>query len=140
MSLIGACGDNCAFCPRYVATRNGSRDEFEKVKDLWVRLGFRDPDFPLHDMACHGCNPENACAYPELRDCVSNKEIDNCGLCDVYPCELMDDTFDQTERLRSHAVRVCTSEEMHALDRAFFSKKKYLAHINDGLNEGTPVR
>jgi hypothetical protein len=130
MSLIGMCGDNCFFCPRYTATKIGSVEELEKVKELWVRLGLRDPDFPVQEMACYGCTPENKCAYVELCACVSEKGVANCGLCDEYPCKLITKAFDQSERIRSKAGEVCTQEEMDTLHKAFFSKKEYFDKIH----------
>lgn len=85
MKMIGICGDNCAYCPRYIATQNGGKIELEKVKELWVRLELRDLDFPVQEMACHGCKPENKCAYVELCTCVITKGLENCGLCNEYP-------------------------------------------------------
>jgi len=126
MKLIGICGDNCFYCPRYKATKSGSVEELEKVKELWVRLGLRKPDFPVQNMVCYGCKPENKCAYVELCACVREKGVENCGLCDEYPCELINTAFDQSEKLRSHASRVCTEGEMEILDKAFFSKKNIL--------------
>lgn len=130
MEMIGICGDNCAYCPRYIATQNGSAIELEKVKELWVRLGFIDPAVPVNDMACSGCRPENKCAYKELRTCVYKKGIENCGSCHNYPCELINAAFDKSDKLRSHAIRVCTQEEMDMLNKAFFSKKQYFDTIH----------
>ena len=112
MNLIGICGDNCMDCPRYIATQDGRRVELEKVKQLWVRLGLRDNRIPVKDMACHGCRPENNCAYSELCACVATKAIENCGGCDAYPCKLINRVFDKSEKLKSHAAKVCTGEEM----------------------------
>jgi len=56
--MIGICGDNCTYCPRHIATQNGNIQELDKVKELWVRLGLRDPDFPVKDIACNGCKPD----------------------------------------------------------------------------------
>ena len=95
-NMIGICGDNCSFCPRYVATQKGSMEELEKVKDLWVRLKLRNPDFPAEGMICNGCSPENNCAYKELRTCVSIRKVKNCGFCDEYPCKLIKEVFDKT--------------------------------------------
>ena len=130
MSMIGVCGDNCAYCPRYIATQNGGKTEFEKVGELWVRLGLRDPDLPVEDMACHGCLPENKCAYAELRECVSAKAHENCGSCDEYPCRLIKSAFVKSEKLKSHAGKVCTREEMDMLHKTFFSKKEYFDHVH----------
>ena len=131
MNIIGICGDNCEYCPRYIATQNGRIEDLENVKELWVRLGLRAPDFPVKDMTCHGCKPENKCAYTELRACVSAKGHENCGLCDDYPCTLINSSFDKSEKLKSLANKVCTQEEMDILHKAFFLKKKYF----DGIRQ-----
>ena len=130
MSIIGICGDNCHFCPRYVATQNGSAKELEKVKKLWVKLGLRDPAFPAQDMACYGCKPENKCAYSELRACANERAVDNCGLCDEYPCGLINTALERSEKLRSRATVVCTPMEMETLRKAFFSKGQNLGQIH----------
>ena len=123
--MIGICGDNCSFCPRYVATQKGSIDELEKVKELWVRLGLRNPDFQAEDLICNGCSPENDCAYQRLCSCVRAKKVKNCGFCNDYPCELIKDAFDKSEKLKLIAEKVCTQEEMDILNKAFFMKKEY---------------
>jgi hypothetical protein len=130
MITIGICGDNCLYCPRYIATKNGGNKEMEEVKELWVRLGLREPAFPARDMACFGCRPENKCAYLELRTCAYEKGIENCGLCQVYPCELINAVFEKSEKLSSLATRICTSEEIDKLQKAFFSKRQNLDQIH----------
>jgi len=136
MCPIGICGDNCSYCPRYIATQNRSAKELEKVKELWVRLGLRDLSFPAQDLACFGCKPENKCAYSELRACAREKGTDNCGLCAAYPCKLINAGFEKSEKLRSYATRVCTLEEMDTLHKAFFSKKQNLDQMHHDMNEG----
>ena len=128
--MIGTCGDNCEFCPRYVATQKGGMDVFEKVKELWVRLGLRKADFPAEGLICNGCRPENNCAYQELRSCVNAGKVKNCGFCDEYPCKLIKDAFDKSEKLRLHAENVCTQEELDILNKAFFMKKAYFDGIH----------
>ena len=127
--MIGLCGDNCEYCPRYVATQNGRIEELEETKELWVRLGLRAPDFPVKNMVCHGCKPENKCAYTELRACVSTKMYDNCGLCDEYPCKIVESVFDKSEKLKGRVNNICTQEEKDNLQKAFFSKKEYFDRI-----------
>jgi hypothetical protein len=133
---IGTCGDNCVFCPRYIATQNGSVRELGEVKELWVRLGLRDPAFPVQDMACSGCEPENKCAYPEIRTCAYGKGVENCGLCHAYPCKLIHTVFEKTEAFRSHAVRICMPKEMDALHKAFFSKRQNLDQMRLEMRRG----
>lgn len=128
--MMGMCGDNCAYCPRYIATKSGSQSELQKVKELWVRLGLRDEGFPVEDMACHGCLPENKCAYEELRACLEEKGHPNCGWCHEYLCQMIKSVFAKSEKLKHHAARACDQEEIEALGKAFFSKKQYLDRIH----------
>ena len=131
MNKIGVCGDNCSCCPRYIATLSGDIGEFEKVKELWVRLGWRDESFPARELVCHGCGLEVKCAYPQLRNCAYEKNISNCGLCDNYPCELVNAAYERTKRLTANARVVCTLKEMDILNKAFFHKKQTLDKINN---------
>ena len=127
--MIGICGDNCSFCPRYIATQSGSMEELEKVKELWVRLGLREADFPAEGLKCKGCKPENNCAYKELRSCANDRKVKNCGFCNEYPCKIVKNAFEKTEKLRLHAEMVCTRDELDILDKTFFSKKEYFNEI-----------
>ena len=134
MNMIGICGDKCNCCPRYIATQDGSIQDLEKVKELWVRLGLRDSNFLAQDMACEGCLPENKCAYIDLRSCPNLKSCENCGLCIEYPCKLIKRAF-ESEKLEIQAQKVCTQEEMEILRKAFFSKKEYFDHIHQKFQE-----
>ena len=130
MDKIGVCGENCSYCPRYTATLSGNKEEFEKVKELWVRIGWRDESFPAEKLVCHGCNPENKCAYPKLRRCAYGKKISNCGLCDNYPCELVNAAFERTKKLEIIARGICSWKEMDILNKTSFHKKRTLDRIN----------
>lgn len=130
MDRIGTCGDNCTYCPRYTATQKNDIAALERVKDLYIRLGLRNPDFPTEKMVCHGCEPENKCAYPELAACLASKTIENCGLCETYPCALIIIAFKKSDQFRSIAEKICTREEMKMLDKAFFSKQDYFDRIH----------
>jgi hypothetical protein len=128
MTTIGICGDDCAYCPRYLATRSGKGEELEKVKALWLRLGLQRSRFACaaRDLVCNGCVPENDCAYLELRTCVQSKGVENCGVCDTYPCELVNAAFERSDLLCARAESVCEPEEMELLRKAFFSKRRNL--------------
>ncbi len=124
MTTIGICGDNCLYCPRYLATLSGKTEELERVKELWIRLGLREPSFLARNLVCHGCLPENDCAYSELRACVHGKGVESCGLCEAYPCQIVSAAFEKSERLCSKVASVCSPEERKLLKRAFFSKRE----------------
>jgi len=124
MATIGICGDNCLFGPRYLATLSGKTEELERVKELWARLGLREPSILAQDLICYGCLPENDCAYSELKACISEKNIESCGLCETYPCQIVSAIFEKSEGLRSKMLSVCTPVERELLQKAFFSKRE----------------
>lgn len=130
MDIMGICGDDCSHCPRYLATQKGGKEDLEKVRELWVRLELREPGFPAEEMACHGCMPENNCAYSGLRQCVRKRKIENCGFCAEYPCDLINTAFEKSENLKSRAGTVCTDEEMALLEKSFFSKKEFFDRVH----------
>lgn len=117
--MVGICGDSCPDCPLYIATRNGSAIKLDEVKELWVRLSPRDPSFPVKDMVYLACKPENNCSYSEVRACVQRREIENCGLCKTYPCNLITAAFEKSAKLCSRFASVSKSEELNILDKAF---------------------
>lgn len=141
MGMIGACGNDCLYCPRYGATQSGSAEDMERVRDLWVRLGLRGPAFPAASLVCHGCAPENTCAYPELRACVHGKGLESCGLCEAYPCALVRAALEKSEGLRSRAAATCASGEMEMLEKAFFSKRQNMEARRPGKRDkGGPAK
>ncbi len=136
MEIIGVCGDDCAHCPRYIATQEGNPAKLEQVRELWVRLGLREPSFPAEEFACYGCASEAKCAYPELRQCAVTKHIANCGLCEDYPCELIEAAFGKTRTLESKIAGLCSPNELETLKQAFFYKKRTLDRIHGQLKKG----
>ena len=129
MALTGICGDDCSYCPRYLATQKNNIRVLEEVKELWVRFGLRTPNFPIEKMSCHGCQPENECAYSELRNCIHSKGVRNCGFCNQYPCEIIEAVFATSEKFKLQARQICNQAEMALLNKAFFSKREYFDQI-----------
>ena len=129
MNIFGACGDDCSLCPRYKATLSNSKSELERVKELWVLFGWRTPDVTLDELKCSGCRKENKCSYQELRDCVFNKGLKNCGMCTDYPCGLVSAAIGKTENVFRSCKNLCNEEEMESLTKAFRYKKSNLDRI-----------
>jgi hypothetical protein len=128
-SKIGACGDNCEYCHRYHATKNGNSEELEKVKELWIKLGLRNESFPSQNLACSGCKPNEFCGHKELLNCVLRNGIDNCGMCDAYPCEMVINACKKTDTWKIKVQNKCTNEEYEMLIKAFCEKKLNLDKI-----------
>jgi putative acetyltransferase len=129
--LIGICGDDCTACPRLVATQTEDPRELERVKDLWVRLSLRPPDFPADRLACRGCSPKNECAYPEMQACTRGRSLPHCGRCPEYPCCLIAAAFKRSEQFRARVEQVCEPGEAAAIVQAFLSKRQNLEALED---------
>jgi hypothetical protein len=130
MILVGFCGDNCALCPRYIATKRGEIHDLKKVRDLWVRVGWRDKDTSAEEIACRGCASVKSCGYDNVRVCAKNKEISNCGECNDYPCQEIIEVFRRTKSYETKCKKVCSPGEYEELLKAFFLKKQTLDAIH----------
>jgi len=130
MTFIGFCGDNCGLCPRYVATKSGDNQDLEKVRDLWVRIGWRDEDTSPEGVACSGCTSVKSCRYDNVRICAKDKGITNCGECIDYPCQEITKVFERTKSYERKCKEVCSPSEYERLYRAFFLKKQTLDAIH----------
>ena len=132
-NFIGACGDNCSCCLRYKATLKQNAKELNRIRDLWVSFGWRNPGVDSKELECFGCRKENNCPYEKLRDCVFEKDLGNCGMCRKYPCELIAEAFDRTGALFRSWNQSCSREDRHDLEKAFNNKKQNLDMIHKDL-------
>jgi hypothetical protein len=130
MTLIGFCGDNCALCPRYIATKTGDIHALKKALDLWVRVGWRDKETNPEEVACNGCITVKSCRYDNVRICAKNKGITNCGECIDYPCQEIIKVFERTKSYERICKEVCSPGEYERLHKAFFLKKQTLDAIH----------
>ena len=126
MNKLGICGDNCGLCPRYIATQSGDEEKLKEVAGLWKRLGFREVMVSPEEIACHGCSPDIKCAYPQQRECALAKNLENCGRCDDYPCEMALHAFSFTASSAKSWKHRCSESEYRSLEEAFLRKKEYL--------------
>ena len=125
----GYCGDDCNYCPRYLATQSGNKERFAEVAAMWRIIGWRDTEEPPDKLACHGCTSVKICGLG-IRECVIAKGIDNCGECAEYPCEKLRDIFRNNRKEAAICKNIFSKEDYILFQRAFFSKKKRLDEIN----------
>ena len=79
---------------------------------------------------CNGCSSLNFCRY-EIQKCASENEVDNCGNCEDYPCDLSIRSFEQTKIYAESTKGKCTEEEYKCFTIAFFSKQENLDGIRN---------
>jgi len=126
MVKLGCCGDNCDFCPRYIATIRGDKDELKEVAILWKKLGFRDTLEEPESLICYGCHFSKECAYLDVKKCCLEKKIENCGKCSSYICEKISLVFKNTKILTEKCKELLSDDEFDVLSRAFFQKQENL--------------
>lgn len=125
-SIIAACGNDCAACPRYTAHPfEKTPEELHHTAELWERIGYRDHVVTNEEIACQGCRIENWCRYHVIK-CCEDHGIRNCGQCQDFPCDNIKDCFEVTASFEPLCRQVCTEEEYRQLKKAFFEKEQNL--------------
>jgi len=126
---LGSCGDDCNYCPRYIATRSGDIEQLKKLAALWKMAGWQDTIVSPEEMVCRGCSSINRCTLG-IRECAIGKGVDNCGNCDDYPCEKISNIFKENNLLADKCKELLSEEDNKLFHKAFFSKKERLDSIN----------
>ncbi len=120
--IITLCGDNCLYCPRYLAK---SEKELEDTAKLWYKVGWRDHIVSNEEIACGGCSSHKQCTY-KLVDCIKNNKVEKCNQCKEYPCDKIISMLDRSKQYRIRCMEICTDEEYQILLKAFFEKAENL--------------
>jgi hypothetical protein len=126
---ISICGDVCSECPRYKATQADNHAALIKIAELWYRLGFRDKILGPEDLKCTGCSKDKSCTHG-LTNCGYLENKNNCGECDIFPCNQINLVFQKTEQANKTCKDKCPEAEYKVLQRAFLMKKEILTEIN----------
>jgi len=108
--------------------------ELEKVAELWYRMGFRDKIVSPEELKCTGCSKDLDCTY-KVNNCEHLAGKNNCGECEIFPCDRMNLIFDKTDAFALICRKKCTESEYLQLENAFFNKRKILNEINDRIKE-----
>lgn len=133
MIPVGCCGDDCNYCPRYTGTVNNNREALIKTAELWYRMGWRDRIVEPDELRCNGCISIKSCPYA-IKECCSEKNIDNCGYCIDMPCGRLIKMFDDIKENRKKIEALIKEgavkeEEDKALNKAFWLKEQRLKRI-----------
>ncbi|MEW6261671.1 MAG: DUF3795 domain-containing protein [Thermodesulfobacteriota bacterium] len=107
--MISCCGLFCHECPAFLATVNDDAAARAKTAEEWSRL-YRS-DFKPEDINCRGCRSEgqvlfNYCRVCEIRRCVLERGMENCGRCPDYACERLTGFFQMAPEARTNLERI----------------------------------
>lgn len=87
------CGYRCDLCKAYVPNIKDN-DEREMLSNVWNK--YYDLNISAEEIYCDGCrcSKENAKRIDmncPVRKCVIEKQVDNCGECIEFPCEIFNE-------------------------------------------------
>jgi hypothetical protein len=130
MIKIAFCGDDCSFCPRYNATLNQNEHKLREIAILWKTIGWRENIDPPETLVCYGCDTFNGTCEYNVRECCIEKNNENCGKCESYPCDRIENAFEITRNNVEKYKDILSKEDYEIFVKAFFSKKDNLDKVN----------
>lgn len=88
--LISFCGLDCAECPAYIGTQREDEVLLIKTAKRWSTAKNK---IEPKDIRCDGCLTGQRlacfCAECQVRMCAVEKAVENCGICNGYPCQTL---------------------------------------------------
>jgi hypothetical protein len=99
--LLAYCGLLCNGCPIFLATKEEDtalkarmKSEIAKMSKELYGLDQKPEDIT----DCDGCRSAESKLYPgclkcQIRICAREKDLENCGNCQEYPCNKLDEVF-----------------------------------------------
>ena len=127
---LACCGDDCSSCPRYIATLNKNEDKLRGIAILWKKIGWRKNIDPPETLVCYGCDTFNETCEYGVRECCIEKNNENCGKCESYPCDKIETAFETTRNNAEKYKDILSKEDYEIFVKAFFSKKNNLDKVN----------
>ena len=101
--LIAYCGLDCATCPAFIATQENDLLKLTSLASEWFD-GSTDHAIIL----CDGCKPNRPdarimkwCSECPVRICVMERNLDSCAFCSDYPCERLNNVFENAEQAKT---------------------------------------
>ena len=91
--IIARCGYKCNHCLIYRDNIKGEEDRQRFCDSL---LKYYGDELTLEQCYCDGCmtedseNPVRVDVDCQVRPCVIEKGLNNCGCCEQYPCKILE--------------------------------------------------
>ena len=130
--ILAACGNDCSICPRFMPKTEA---QLKSTAELWYKIGYRDHLVDNEEIKCNGCTTDNWCRHG-IVGCTSERQLENCGQCEDYPCPRIKEAFENTAKFIPDCRKCCTDEEFQIMKKAFFEKKKNLNDWHEKCKQG----
>ncbi len=121
--IYSVCGDDCAVCPRFVASTD---EELHETALFWKKVGWRDRVLSNEEIKCTGCGCRPNCSFMIL-PCTKEHGVNHCKDCGDFICDKVKSMFEKSSIKKEQCKKACESqEEFEMLCRAFYEKEKNL--------------
>jgi hypothetical protein len=91
---VAYCGLKCNKCHAFIATQN---NDIAAIKEIAQRWGQQDnQNYSIEDIRCNGCRSNvlnKHCYRCNIRSCGVEKGLQNCGKCDDFICDKLQDEW-----------------------------------------------
>jgi len=111
------CGFHCSRCLAYAGNIKSEADRI-RVSESWQKIyGFK---VPVEAIRCDGClkpdseNPFRICRDCKIRTCVQDRKIANCGECNEFPCDHIEQHLASVETVAPGCQDKISSEEFQS--------------------------
>ena len=120
--LLAPCGLYCGVCRVYIAHRDNDIEFKKEILTIYKAYGAKSVD----DIACDGCLSEGTvfpyCKTCSIKDCIKDKGIEGCRLCDEFPCAIIENWPSPTGR--KVMLRVIPAWREHGTQKWIESEEK----------------
>jgi hypothetical protein len=112
--IIARCGLICSECPAFLATKADDADKIAETAAMWSKM--YGADIPPESVWCDGCTlPGRKCAHCaecDVRDCASDRDMDNCGLCaDMPGCDTIQNFFKMAPQAKEVIMSIAAGKD-----------------------------
>jgi Protein of unknown function (DUF3795) len=112
--ILSACGYRCDLCRAFHLNLRGPEDQ-QEVAAAWKE--YYEIDMLPEQITCDGCpsGPREGRELPgkdcRIRKCNAERGLENCGYCDEYPCETLEETMTRVEKTLNRYRNTVSEEE-----------------------------
>lgn len=94
--MLAPCGLICENCEAYIATQANDELALQQIAAKWSKIF--NTSIKIEHLLCDGCNVDGRKSYYcsnfcEIKKCVISKNLQNCGKCESFACEKLDQIF-----------------------------------------------
>ena len=124
--IIARCGYKCNHCLIYRDNLKGEEDR-RRFRDSLLK--YYGDELTLEQCYCDGCmtedseNPVRVDVDCQVRPCVIEKGLDNCGSCEQYPCKVLEPKIVDYQRVIERYGGPIPEEDYEIFVKPYESRK-----------------